>query len=173
MFNIGDIILTEKKSSIFIKFMKYFQKDPVKFGHAMVVIDDDKNVIESNIRIRISPIHISLKGADSYKIIRRKNLTDKEFHKLQKSLLSLEGQFYSIKRILLQMLDHFFNTNWFTKRLKNRKDQVCSSLVAWGYHVACKTKFNGVEWASCDPDDIDDEATNDSDEWIVVREVIK
>lgn len=178
MFKNGDLILTETKRSWVLKFMRFFQKDPVKYGHVMIVIDaadeleeEFTYVIEAVALIRVTNLFHALKGVNSYKIVRRKDLTDDQFYRLKKSLVSLEDQFYSVKRILLQALDHIFSTNYFTKLSKDNKDQVCSSLAAWAYYVACKIKFNDVTWRSCDPDDIDDETIKNPDDWEVVEVV--
>ena len=166
-FQNGDIILTERKNSIFIKGMRFFQKDSVKYGHAMVIIDDS-HVMEANICVKQTSIEKVLSGIDSYKVIRLRNLTECDFQTMKKALFSIEGKLYSWKRIVLQLFDQIFRTNYFTRLLTDKKSQVCSSLVAWCYYIACRTKFNNVDWMSCDPDDIDDESTNNPDKWEIV-----
>jgi len=82
----------------------------------------------------------------------------------------LLGNPYSIIRIILQLLDQMFNTNYFTKRIKDPEQQVCSSLVAWCYDAVLGVRFNGVNWASCEPDDIDDESLKDDTEFETILE---
>ena len=168
----GDIMLTSKGSYI-AKIMNFFQKDPCYWGHALVINKENNSALEAYFSLR----EISLdevfanKRHRYYKIVRYKDLTEDQAKVLIKTMQSILGQLYNIKRIILQLFDHIFDTNWFTKLSKDRKDQVCSSYVAWGYYVACKLKFNGVEWESCDPDDIEDHVNANPETWFVVKEV--
>ena len=66
---------------------------------------------------------------------------------------------------------HIFYTNWFTKLDKSKSSQICSSYVSWGFGIACKIKFNGVNWTSADPDDISDEVEKRPNLWETVCEI--
>ncbi len=167
----GDIILTSRDSLI-VKLQRFFQKDPVRYGHAAIIDMETNSVLEASFKLKASPLEefFANKKHKKYKILRYNNITDTQTKVLVKSMWSLIGNIYNFKRIFLQALDHIFNTNWFTKLDKNKNNQVCSSYVAWGYYVACKIKFNDVGWASCDPDDIEDNSLKYPDKWTVIEE---
>ncbi len=169
----GDIILTSRDSFI-VRMMRYFQSDPVIYGHALVVDADNGCVLEASWKLRAISLEefFKIKRHKKYKIIRYTELTEAQAQVMLKAMYSLIGNIYSFKLIFLQALDHLFFTNWFTKLSTSKNSQVCSSYVAWGYYVACKTKFNGVPWQSCDPDDIDDHSLANPEEWIPLEEVV-
>lgn len=171
-FKNGDIILTARNSFI-VQLMRRFQLDPVIYGHALVIDADNKYALEAGWTIRATPLEkvFETKGNKYYKIVRYTELTDEQTRVMFKAMYSLMGKFYSFKRMLLQTLDHLFYTNRFTKLDKSKASQVCSSYVAWGYYVACATKFNGVPWQSCDPDDIDDHTLTNPDKWLLLEEI--
>ncbi len=165
---VGDIILGSKDSFI-VKFMRIFQKDPVVYGHAMVMISEDK-VAEAKWRVQITPLAKILAKQHHRKIIRYKDLTDHQASLIPKRAVSLLDTRYSISRIVLQMFDHFFGTNWFSNLSKSTKSQVCSTFVAWVYYASCKIQFNDVTWRACEPDDIDDESIRNP-RWEVLEEI--
>jgi hypothetical protein len=166
-------MLTSKYSFI-AEIMNYFQSDPCTWGHALVINKESGTTtgIEAHFSLREVPLDeiLASKRHKNYRIVRYNNLTEAQAKVLIKSMQSILGKLYNIKRIFLQLFDQMFNTNWFTKLSKDRNDQVCSSYVAWGYYVATKIKFNGVEWESCDPDDIDDHVSAHPDEWTTITE---
>lgn len=167
----GDIILTSRGSWI-VSFMNFFQSDPVKYGHAMVVDMENSCILEAGITIRCKPLKKAFTGKHKhYKVLRYKNITDNQVMVMLKVMRSLIGELYSIKRMFLQLLDHVFCTNWFTHLDKSKKSQICSSFVAWGYRVACKFNFNNLQWRSVDPDDISDEVEKRPDNWKVIHEI--
>lgn len=166
----GDIILTSKDSWI-VGFMQFFQPDPVKYGHAMVVDMEHNCALEAGVTIRCTPLAKAFTGRHKhYKVLRYKKLTAKQVRVMLKAMRSLIGKIYSVKRMFLQFLDHVCYTNWFTKLDKSRGSQICSSYVAWGYYASCKIKFNGVHWPSADPDDFSDEREKNPDDWEVIYE---
>lgn len=169
-FKNGDIILTSRDSLI-VRFMRWFQSDPVIYGHALVIDVDNNCALEAGWTIRATPLEkvFKVKNHKSYKIIRYTELTESQAQVMLKVMYGLTGKLYSLKRIFLQVLDHLFFTNWFTKLDKSKTSQVCSSYVAWGYYIACKIQFNGVDWASCDPDDIDDETLKNPYLWEIIE----
>ena len=165
----GDIILTSRDSMI-VKFMRTFQSDPVKYGHALMV-RNDRDAYESRLLTSIIPLKNIFEERKHYMVMRYMDLTDKDVEVMCKSMNSVIGTMYSFKRIVLQIFDHIFDTNYFTKLDRNKKSQVCSSLVAWAYYVATKIKFNGVEWPAVEPDDLHDHALKNTDKWQIVGEV--
>ena len=167
--NPGDIILTSRDSLI-VKFMRIFQSDPIKYGHALVV-RNDRDAYESLKSVAIIPLTKIFKKRKHYAVLRYKHLTYKNAIVMNKELNKLVGNTYSYKRILLQIFDHVFDTNYFTKLMKDPRNQVCSSLVAWAYYVATGIRFNGVDWKACDPDDLHDHVLSSSDEWEIIEEV--
>jgi len=162
----GDIIFTSKES-IIVRFMRLFQKDPVFWGHVLIA-KDNETAWEAGPVLRETDIKWKLLKESSWKIIRKKDLTEHQKEIMKKVAPKLLGQPYSISRIILQLLDHVFDTNGFTMIFGNKYSQVCSSYVAWIYWVACKHKFNGVEWQSCDPDDIEDDQINNPNLWEII-----
>jgi hypothetical protein len=82
----------------------------------------------------------------------------------------LLGLPYSIKVIVLQVLDKIFGTTFFTRTFGDKDCHVCSSAIAWAYYAACRIKFDGVGWKSCDPDNISDEADLNTKEWETTEE---
>ena len=154
-FETGDIILTSKRSLI-VRFMGWFQKDPCFWGHVLIA-KDNETAWEANWTLRESSIEEVLKKHKYYKILRKRDLTEKQKEIMRKVAPQLLGRFYGAGRIILQLLDHVFCTDKFSGFDNNQYNQVCSSYGAWIYEMACRYKFNGVGWASCDPDDIEDD----------------
>lgn len=164
----GDIILTSKKS-IIAHFMNLFQKDPCVWGHVLVV-KDKKSAWEAHWTMRVVELSKVFKKYKYWKIIRKKDLTEKQKKIMRKVAPQLLGRFYSIGRIILQLLDHIFHTNKFSGFDTNQYNQVCSSFAAWIYEMACRYRFNGVTWQSCDPDDIEDDQIAHPETWVVISE---
>ncbi len=164
----GDIIFSSK-NNIIVKFMRLFQKDPVFWGHVLIV-KDNEIAWEANYILRERKIADVLKKNKNWKIIRHKYLIESQQKIMLKIAPKLLGRPYGIGRIFLQMFDHFFNTNWFTSKADWKFMQVCSSYVAWIYWVACRYKFNNVSWASCEPDDIEDDQLARPELWRVLNE---
>ncbi len=167
---VGDIILTSKES-IIVRFMRLFQKDSIKYGHVAIVENSD-SILEAGYRVRRVPLDkwFKKKKNKNYKILRMAGLKEPQAIAIVWHIGKLVGQWYSVKRIFLQICDHVTGSNWFTKRDVDKKNQVCSSLVAWGFYVVLKYKFNGVHWASCEPDDIDDDSEKNVDTFVVIKE---
>jgi hypothetical protein len=164
----GDIILTSKKS-IIVHFMNWFQKDPCVWGHVLVA-EDNKTAWEAHWVLREADIEEVLKKHKYYKIIRKKDLTKDQKEIMCKVAPHLLGRFYSVGRIILQMLDHIFHTDKFSGFDDNQYAQVCSSFAAWIYKMSCGYEFNGVPWQSCDPDDIEDDQLAHPETWEVLGE---
>lgn len=164
----GDIILTSKES-IIVWFMNLFQKDPCFWGHVLTA-KDNETAWESNYVLKESNIEKVLKKHKYYKILRKKDLTEEQKEEILEIAPDLLGYPYGVWRIFLQMLDHIFHTNWFTRLDDREYVQVCSSYVAWIYKKACDYTFNGVHWTSCDPDDIEDDQQLHPERWSIVSE---
>jgi len=168
----ADIILIGGAENILAKaisvVLNFFQTDPVDYTHVLIAKNESEG-IEAKWRVMNCSLGDKLSKAKRYKIIRLKSLTDDERDKIIKSIECLIGIKYSISRLLLQLLDQISDTNFFTKLNKSKENQICSSLVAWGYYVYTKTKFNGVDWKSCEPDDIDDESQKNTDMWEIIE----
>jgi uncharacterized protein YycO len=169
MFTAGDIVLANKKSLI-VWFMRIFQSDPVDWGHVLIYLGNNMFIENSFPFIRIIDIDYFKKRYEHYKWFSYKNMTTEKSNELTELFESKLCKPYSYTRIILQMFDHLFNTNFFTGFLKNDDKQICSSFVAWGYNKIFGVDFNNVNWYSCDPDDIDDHCSNNSD-WVLSGEV--
>jgi len=163
----GDIIFTAR-GSIIVWFMRLFQKDPVFWGHVLIV-KDSETAWEASYSLKESNINEKLAEEPSWKIIRNKDLSEDQKEIMLKTAPKLLGRPYGAFRIVLQIFDHVFGTDWFTSNADSKYLQVCSSYVAWIYWVACEYKFNGVPWASCDPDDIEDDQLNNPHIWGIVN----
>jgi len=168
----GDIILTSKKHSPFLKAMRFFQKDFVLYSHTLIV-KDEYFAYEAKGRIRITNIKEVLDNCDAYLIVRKKNFTKYKKELMIRLLKDLVGRPYSYKRLFLQVLDNVFHTNKFTRLLKSIDNQICSSLVAWVYYVLFEIKFNNKNWYSADPDDLHDELSINKNDWFIIDQDIK
>jgi uncharacterized protein YycO len=169
----ADIIITKSEKSWFgalvLKAMRFFQRDNVYYQHAML-IEDEKTCIEAVSEIQRNILENRLSEFERYKIIRCTLIKDDRKQAIVKSAVSKIGTGYSYKRIFLQLLDHIFHTDYFTAGLRTDEEQVCSSFVAWSYFKNTGLKFNGVEWQSCDPDDIDDASIKNPAVWETIYE---
>lgn len=164
----GDIILTSK-GSIIVRFMNIFQKDPCFWGHVLVA-KDNEYAWEAHWTLREANIEKVLKKYKCYKIIRKKDLTEEQKEDMLETAPTLLGHPYGVGRIFLQVLDHVFHTDWFTRLDEREHAQVCSSYGAWIYEMACDYEFNGVSWQSCDPDDIEDDQLKYPERWQIMGE---
>jgi len=164
----GDIILTSKKSAI-ARFMDFFQKDPCVWGHVLVV-KDPKTGWEASWKIREVEIKKVFEKHKYYKILRKRDLSARQKELMIELAPKIIGRVYGIRRIFLQLLDQVFHTNWFTTASDSIYCQVCSSYAAWIYEMACRYKFNGVPWQSCDPDDIEDDQLAHPETWVTLQE---
>jgi hypothetical protein len=164
----GDIILTSKKS-IIARFMGVFQKDQCIWGHILVAKDND-TAWEAHWTMREVELSEVFKKKKYWKIIRKKDLTEKQKEIMLKVAQQLLGKFYSVWRIILQLLDHIFHTDKFSGSDHNQYAQVCSSFAAWIYEISCRYKFNGIGWESCDPDDIEDDQLAHPETWEILGE---
>jgi len=164
----GDIILTAK-NKLLIDFMDYFQNDPVIWSHVLIVKDEYWSW-EAYVLLRETSTYRKLEKANAWKILRRKDITNSHQQTMLKTAPKLLGHPYGVSRIILQIFDHIFKTNIFTKYYNGKYAQVCSSYAAWIYWVSMGIKFNNVGWQSCDPDDIEDDYISNPDNWEVVGE---
>jgi len=124
---------------------------------------DNEVCIEALNKITFNISRDRMKDFKRFKVIRHKEITDVQREAIVKRAKTLSGLEYGYIRLVLQFFDQAFNTNYFTKRIKDPTYQICSSLVAWSYDVETGIRFNGVNWAACEPDDFDDESLrNDS-----------
>lgn len=164
----GDIILTPG-TRLIVRFLDATQPDDARYGHVSMVVDTDL-IVESDLRVRKISFDKFFGMHKHYKIIRHRTLPDAFISAVCRLALGRVGDRYSFKRIGYQFLDNIFGTDWFTQRDTNPTHQVCSSLIAWCYSVGAGVGFNGSNWASTEPDDIDDESLNNPIAWKVVIE---
>lgn len=174
MFEPADIILINSgtrigKAILFV--LRLFQKDPIAFHHVILAVDDKLGIEAEVYGVSYCNLSEKLNKAKSYKVIRYKDLSEDKKEKIVMSVNKLVGVPYGYRRLILQLLDQMFFTNFFTRSLGDKKCQVCSSLVAWSYYVWKRIKFNSVPWQSCEPDDIDDESLRTSDLWEIIKQV--
>jgi len=173
MFETADILLTTSKTRlgrIIVWILRLFQSDPVFFNHCILVANNKFGIEAATGGIQYCNLREKMETGKAYKLIRCKCITDAKKEGIVKSARKLMGLSYGFKRLALQLLDQMFSTDFFTRRLGDNRCQVCSSLIAWAYYVRCKVRFNGVDWQSCEPDDIDDETILNSDMWKIVAE---
>lgn len=164
----GDIILTSNHGAI-VWFMQHFQKDPVHWGHSLIVKNSEE-AWEASRRLHTIKLSTFFKHKVYWRIARKNDLSKAYKEYMLRTAPRLLGSPYGVYRIFLQLLDHIFHTNWFSSRNKNIYIQVCSSFVAWIYSVVCNYKFNDVPWMSCDPDDIEDDWEKHPDRWTIIAE---
>jgi len=169
--NTGDIILTSK-DTLFARGISFFENDESIWGHSAIVADKNHifDTSMSGIKKVTNDKFFNNKYHKYYKIVRNKNITDKNKAIIVKSIESIMNKKYSWKRIILILLDYIFNTAKFTNLDQNKFHQVCSSFVGWVSYVTWKIKFNGKNWWSCTPDDIDDEIQKKPELWLTVKE---
>jgi ribosomal protein L21 len=168
----ADIILVDSGSSYgkaILETLNLFQKDAVKFGHVLMVVDDN-NMIVADLRVNYRNINEYLKNVRSYKIIRNKNISDEQRCAIVKKAESLLNKRYGVFRIVLQLLDQIFDTNFFTRWLKDEHMQICSTLVSWSYYMVAGVEFNNLPWQCVEPDDISDESEKNIQIWEVISE---
>jgi len=173
IFEPADIIITKDRSGYFgrliLNALRLFQRDRVMYQHAILVVNNE-TCIEALTRIKYNNLHERLKDFERYKVIRCKLLANDRKEAVVESARSLIGKEYGYGRLILQLFDQIFHTNFFTNVAKNENVQICSSLVAWAYQKQTGLRFNNVDWESCDPDDIDDEALKNPTVWQTVCE---
>jgi len=170
----ADIILVNSGTNYgkaILSVLNLFQKDGADFGHVLLVVDGERAIaVESRIRYRDN-IDEYLSSVRSYKIIRNSKITDDQRLSIVKRAEALLDIKYGVFRVVLQLFDQIFVTNFFTRWLKDKSIQVCSTLVSWSYYVTVDLEFNDVYWACVDPDDIDDESLANPD-WEIVASSI-
>lgn len=168
----ADVILVNSGTTyckIILTTLRFFQKDDVEFGHVLLAVDD-KRALAAESKVRYRDIEEYLKSVQSFKIIRNKNITDSQRVSIANKAKILLGLRYGFFRVVLQLLDQVFDTNFFTRWPKDKKMQICSTLVSWSYYVVARIEFNDVPWQSCEPDDIDDFSEKRPDLWEVIAE---
>lgn len=169
----ADIIITTDKKSMFSKailsVLRFLQKDDVYYQHVMMATDKDL-CIEANWKVETSFFRERVFDFKKYKVIRHRYLTEEQRKKIVERAKTMIGKRYSVLRITLQLFDNLFNTNYFTKRIKDPDQQICSSLVAWCYDVETGVRFNGINWSAVEPDDIDDESLKPNSDFKTVVE---
>jgi len=173
MFEAADILLTASRTKIgriILWTLKIFQSDPVFFNHCILVANNRFGIEAATHGLQYCDLKEKIETSVAYKLIRCKCITDAKKENIVKSTKKLIGLPYGFKRLGLQLLDQVFSTNFFTRKIGDNRCQVCSSLIAWIYYVQCRIRFNGVDWQSCEPDDVDDEVIKNPDMWEVIAE---
>jgi len=130
----ADIIITTDKKSWLSKailaVLNFFQEDEVKYQHVMMAVDDEI-CIEALNKITFNYTRERMRDFKRYKIIRHKSLTDDQRRAIVGRARTLSGLDYGYIRLALQLFDQAFQTNYFTRRIKDPNYQICSSLVAF------------------------------------------
>jgi len=169
----ADIIITKDKKSLFsraiLKVLRWMQDDKVRYQHAMLVVDNN-TCIEALWKIKYNDPRERFKDFERYKIIRCKLLTDDLKQAVVDKAKTRAGFSYGYKRLIAQLLDQIFKTDWFTGGIKSEDEQICSSLAAWAYQKKTGLKFNKIDWKSCEPDDIDDASILHPTVWTTILE---
>ncbi len=169
----ADIIITTDKKSWFSKailaVLNFFQKDEVKYQHVMMAVNDEI-CIEALNKITFNISRDRMKDFKRFKIIRHKDITDEQRQDIVNRAKTLIGLDYGYIRLALQLFDQAFQTNYFTRRIKDPTYQICSSLVAWSYDVETGIRFGGINWAAVEPDDIDDESLRHNSSFKTILE---
>jgi len=172
-FKPADIIITREKSNLLsnsiIAVLRFFQSDPVEYQHSMLVANQD-TCIEANLKIEMSILADRFEDLKKYKVLRHNNLTDEQREAIVNRAKTLLGKRYSFGRLFLQLLDQIFSTNYFTRRVKDPDQQICSSLIAWCYGRETGIKFNNLNWSAVEPDDIDDESLKNNTPFETILE---
>ena len=172
-FQPADVIITMDKKSIFsraiLSVLRFFQKDPVDYQHSMLVIDENR-CIEANLKVEINMLTDRFADFKRYKVIRHRHLSEQQKQDIVEKSYELLGLNYSFLRMGLQLLDQIFSTNYFSRRIGNTNQQICSSLVAWSYGEVTGIRFNKIKWNSIEPDDLDDESLKNPYDWEIVQE---
>lgn len=166
----GDVVLTFHGcllSRAIRGVLRYFQRDGVRFSHALLVKDAFTGVEASNGLVRECDLVEEISTAVSYRVYRYVGGTMDGNADVVDHALSHLGRPYSYWRIAMQFLDQISGTRFFTRRLTTGR-HVCSSLVAQAYQAVYAVRFNGVDWKSVEPDDIDDHCRRDAWNWFVV-----
>ena len=165
----GDIILTSCKS-IIATFMHMLKPNlKISWGHCMLV-KDQTTAWEAKDTIRENSIITVLEDKEYWRIVRYRELTSSQQDIMRRIIPIIMGCDYSFKRLMEQLLDKINNTTKYTDEDTRIDEQVCSSLVAWSYKVACRYKFNDVSWESCDPNDVNADFDKYPDRWLVISE---
>jgi hypothetical protein len=152
-------------------FLNSFQKDPARFSHVAIVVSKTEVADAKWNGIILHSPYEALIDAKHYKIVRYIWLSENMQARLKELLLSKVGTRYNYWRLIMQLFDNVFNTNWFTKNMAVTKDEnICSTYVTWAYYKATGVRFNDIDWISTEPDDIDDEVINDPMMWTIVKE---
>jgi hypothetical protein len=163
----GDIVLASFKSSPILRAMKLLQPDDVTYSH--ILLAKEQNIVyEARTDIKEIDFSYIMNKYENIKVVSYKLITDKDKEIIKRLLKDLIGRPYSYLRLFYQLLDHLTGSTYFTSRLKDPGNQICSSLVSWIYYVLFEIKFNNKNWYSTDPDDIDDEVNKDDKLWHVV-----
>ena len=169
----ADIIITADKKSWFSKailcVLNFFQKDEVKYQHVMMAITDEVCVEALN-KITTNFTRERFKDFKRFKIIRCESLSMQQKHDIVLTARGMIGYRYGYIRLALQLFDQIFNTNWFTKRIKDPDYQICSSFIAFCYDKEAGIRFNGLSWAAVEPDDIDDESLRSDTQFKTIYE---
>lgn len=156
----GDVILMHNKGYIgklIVKILRFFQSDEVNYSHVAIAVSESEVTEAAWSGIIMRSFEKSIAKAQCVKVIRYKDLTENQKMWIEERALSKVGTDYNFYRLILQLFDNVFRTNWFTKTLKISNEwHICSTYVAWIYK-ALGIYFNETHWFSVEPDDIDDE----------------
>jgi len=107
----------------------------------------------------------------AYRIVRKDDLSDEDAEGIAVRLNKELGKKFSLVTIFWQFWDNLFKTNWFTGTLNRSSGIVCSSLIAKAWQDQIGLRFNGRDWFSVEPDDVDDETQKPG--WTVLSEKIE
>lgn len=164
----GDIILTSNKGPIVFVMQLLSKKDEVNWGHVLLVKDTNSAYEATRFTIKEHELHDFFENKKYWLILRKLNLTNDHQTLIKNLAAKLLGRFYGVPRLIAMLFDNLFNTHKCSQCITTETIQVCSSYIAWVFYKAIGYKFNGVEWMSCDPDDIEDDAEKYPNEWEII-----
>jgi len=173
----GDIIMTRAKKNwftdFFLKFIQYGGGgDPARFTHVSCMVSPNM-LIEAQMKV-VKRDMLQVKkymAKKAYRIVRKDDLSDKDAEGIAARLNKELGKKFSLVTIFWQFWDNLFKTNWFTGTLNRSNSIVCSSLIAMAWQDQIGLRFNGRDWFSVEPDDVDDETQKEG--WTVVSEKVE
>jgi hypothetical protein len=172
----GDVVLLYTPSLIsrtIRGILRLFQEDRVRFSHCMVVTDpaSDK-CIEAAVTVRRCSLSKAIAKARAAKVIRYQPSEDDPEGRAKVVDLAAArlGDHYGFLRLGLHLCNQVTGLKCFTNVFSGCEvvKAVCSSLAAEGWDKVYGVKFNGVDWQSVEPDDIDDESERVDSGWSTV-----